>query len=420
MNNKYIEREIASLLEEQSKYYQGILITGIRQAGKSTLLKQKYGENNMHIFDDIVERQSANDDPAGYISSLKFPCILDEVQKLNSGFFPALKFYFEKHPEKGQVLLTGSQPIKLLKAAKEESLAGRIAVMNMSTLSLREMQSNLLHRPFSPKAIKSDNKAKANIWDTIVNGSFPERFRLNQPSRLFYPSYIELYLKKDASEITEIRDSVAFDHFLSALASQSGSMLNYDSISKEVGISVDTVKRWTSVLKDLGVVYFLSPYYNNSLSRAIKTPKVYFMDTGLVCHLGRWLTPENAEHGAMAGALYETFVVSEIIKSFINSGYSFDSLPIYFYNGKDKMKKKNDDGTTFYQQAEIDLIVEEGDVLYPIEIKKTESPSSSMADSFFLLDRDTSHHRGIGTIICNYPEKKNLRDNLQVINPNMI
>jgi predicted AAA+ superfamily ATPase len=420
MENPYLRREIEAVIDEQAAYYPGVLLTGIRQAGKSTLLKGKVGDDDRHLFDDMVEREVATEDPAGYLSGLRYPCLLDEVQKLGSNFFPALKAHFERHPEKGQIFLTGSQPIQLLKAAKTESLAGRIAVLNMSTLSLREMQGRLLHHPFSPTCPDAENPARADLWETIVNGSFPERFRLGQPPRLFYPSYLELYLKKDVSEVVEIRDSVAFDHYLGALAAQSGSMLNYDRIARDVGTSLDTIRRWTAVLKDLGIIYFLTPYYNNAFSRAVRTPKVYFMDTGLVCYLGRWLTRETAEHGAMAGALYETFVVSEIVKSFLNSGSSFDRLPLYFYNGRDRIRKTVDGRETVYGQSEIDLIIEEGDTLYPIEIKKTESPTSSMASSFDVLDKDTSHHRGIGTILCNYPTKQNLNPMLQVLNPNMI
>lgn len=416
-----LKREIECLIKEQAKYYQGILLTGVRQAGKSTILKEMFGEKNRHIFDDPIERESANNDSIGYINNLSKPAILDEIQKLNKSFFPALKLYFEYHDEKGSFFLTGSQPIQLLKAAEEESLAGRIAILNMTTLSLRELDGRIINKPFNPNIINDNfNTPNNDIWQLIFNGSYPERYRLNQPPYLFYPSYIELYLKKDIKEIVDIKDEITFDRYLQVLASQTGQMLNYNKIAKELQISVDTIKRWTSILAKLGVIYLLSPYYNNVFSRAIKTPKIYFMDTGLVCYLGRWLTKDVAMCGAMSGQLYETFVVSEIIKSYINNGYTFDHLPLYFYNGKDKVKKTTSSGEVVYEQAEIDLIIEEGNILYPIEIKKTSTPTSSMTSAFKILDKDTYHKRGIGTIICNYPKKKNLESDLQIINPHMI
>ena len=200
---------------------------------------------------------------------------------------------------------------------------------------------------------------------------------------------------------------------MTSVAARTGQVLNYKTISTEVGVSEVTVKEWISILEKSGLVYILKPYTPSVLSRAIKSPKLYFRDTGLACYLTRWLTPETLKNGAMAGAMFETFVINEILKSYSNEGLDYD-FNVFYYNGKDKIKK-NVDGKEVVIDGEIDLIILENGILYPIEIKMTANPKADMTSEFDVLDKVKESKRGMGVIICMYDKKLYLRENLVVL-----
>ena len=212
------------------------------------------------------------------------------------------------------------------------------------------------------------------------------------------------------NQILKAKNRMAFVTFMTSVAARTGQVVNYANISSEVGVSVVTIKEWTSILERSGLIYILKPFCPSALNRAIKTPKLYFRDTGLACYLTRWLTPDNLKNGAMAGAMFETFVVNEILKSYSNEGMDYD-FSVYYYNGKDKKKEKRD-GTTVPVDGEIDLIIEENGVLYPVEIKLSATPRADMAAEFDVLDGVPDRKRGMGAIICLYDRKLYLRDNL--------
>ena len=205
---------------------------------------------------------------------------------------------------------------------------------------------------------------------------------------------------------------------MTSVASRTGQVLNYKSISAEVGVSEVTVKEWISILEKSGIVYILKPYTPSVLSRAIKSPKLYFRDTGLACYLTRWLTPETLKNGAMAGAMFETFVINEILKSYSNEGLDYD-FNVFYYNGKDKIKK-NVEGKEVAIDGEIDLIISENGILYPIEIKMTANPKAEMTSEFDVLDKVKESKRGMGVIICMYDKKIYLRENLVVLPINFL
>ena len=194
------------------------------------------------------------------------------------------------------------------------------------------------------------------------------------------------------------------------MAARTGQVVNYSNISSEIGVSEVTVKDWISILEKSGLVYILKPYTSSALSRAIKTPKIYFRDTGLCCYLTRWLTPDTLKNGAMAGAMFETFVINEILKSYSNEGLEYD-FNVFYYNGKDK-KKRKESGEEIEVDGEIDLILQEDGILYPIEIKMSATPKADMASEFDVLDGIPDKKRGMGTIICLYDRKMYLRENL--------
>lgn len=226
----------------------------------------------------------------------------------------------------------------------------------------------------------------------------------------FYSSYVKTYLERDIRDEIEIKDEIAFTRFLTACAARTGQLLNYANIAEEVGVSQVTIKNWISVLSRTGLIYILQPYYSSHLTRAIKTPKLYFRDTGLACYLSRWNNYKALESSAIAGNMFETFVVSEIIKSFTNEGKEYD-FNLFYYRGKDKLKSKTG-GAVEERESEIDLIIEENGVLYPIEIKKSASPVASMASSFDVLDKVIDKKRGNGVILCQYDQKLYLREDV--------
>jgi hypothetical protein len=415
----YIKREIEPIIRRYSEIYPAILLTGQRQSGKSTVLKTMLdGRAERFVFDDSTLRLSAEKDPRGFVRGLKPPVILDEIQKCGS-LFPEIKSYAEDHEGNGLFYLTGSQPYKLLKAAEKESLAGRVGILTLLPLSLREIEGKAGKGPFDPSRGYSpeDGKGKSDLWDLIYQGSFPRRVALPMTPREFYPSYVETYLKRDVEEEIHIEDPLKFDMFLRDLAAQTGQMVNLSNIAQDIGVAVSTLSVWAGVLAKIGIVYFLQPYSSSALSRATKRPKMYFMDTGLVAYFGKWSSGEVIKNGAMAGAFFETFVVSEIVKSFVNQGYDMSALPLYYYHGKDKIRRVGEAGEKLYQEAEIDLLLESGDVFYPVEIKKTMTPSPAMANAFPLIDRDKSHHRGVGTILCEYDAPLKIGGDLQILNP---
>jgi predicted AAA+ superfamily ATPase len=284
-----------------------------------------------------------------------------------------------------------------------ESLAGRISVTELSGLSLREINGISFNRHFVPTdeylSSREENiKPYKNIWETIHKGSYPELYDIDRDWQEYYSSYVSTYLERDINELIS-GDSLTFTRFLIAVAARTGEMLNYTNIANETGVSEPTVKKWISVLERTGVVYLLQPYSQSALKRAIKTPKIYFRDTGLACYLTRWLTADALKCSAVAGSMYETFVVSEILKSYANEGKDY-KFNIFYYRGKDK----NANG-----ENEIDLIIEENGVIYPIEIKMTGNPKASMAAANVILDKIPNKTRGMGVILCLIDKKTYLR-----------
>ena len=284
-------------------------------------------------------------------------------------------------------------------------------------LSLREINNVDFNKHFVPteeylaereKCLKS---YRGDIWANIHRGSYPELYA-NQDKEWtdFYQSYVKTYLERDVNKLIKAKNHMTFVKFMTCVAARTGQVVNYANIASELGVSEVTVKEWISILEKSGIIYILKPYTSSVLNRAIKTPKLYFRDTGLCCYLTRWLTVDTLKNGAMAGAMFETFVINEILKSYSNEGLDYD-FNVYYYNGKDKKKiKKN--GEEIELDGEIDLIVQEDGILYPIEIKMTASPKADMASIFDVLDGVPDKKRGMGTIICLYDRKMYLRDNL--------
>ena len=411
----YIERNIESVLRQRASSSRCILVTGARQVGKSTLLKTLYPNVRYVTFDDKLLLNTAIEDPKLFLKNLPKPSIIDEVQYA-SEIFPYIKIECDKGMYENYYL-TGSQQMQLMSKV-QESLAGRVSILELQNLSLRELHGIRFNRHFVPTEDYISEREKVlkpynNLWKIIHRGMFPEINVTERDWQDFYSSYVRTYLERDIKEEIGIKDSLAFTRFLSAVAARTAQMLNYASVAQEVGVTQATVKNWISVLERTGIIFILQPYYSSHLTRAIKTPKLYFRDTGLACYLSKWNNAEALAESAVAGNMFETFVISEILKSFSNEGSDY-TFNVFYYRGKDRRRTK-ENGETYEEESEIDLIIEENGTLYPIEIKKSGSPNKSMASAFDVLDKDIDKKRGMGAIVCLYDNKLYLADDLVVL-----
>lgn len=400
----YIERAITDVLKNRVKSSKCVLVTGARQVGKSTVIRHEFPEFNRANFDDRLTRLQAREEPRLFFLNHPCPLFIDEVQK-ESGVLEEIKMIVDESDQRGRFLLSGSQKLELMKGISE-SLAGRVSVSELLGLSLREIHGIRFNRHFIPTEAyiqerEKEMKPYPDIWQTIHKGSYPELYDVERDWQEYYSSYVSTYLERDVNELIS-SDGITFTKFLTAVAARTGDMLNYANIAGEVGVSEPTVKNWISILERTGIVYLLQPYSPSALNRAIRTPKIYFRDTGLACYLTRWLTADALKFSAVAGNLFETFVVSEILKSYANEGKDY-KFNIFYYRGKDKRAAS---------ENEIDLIIEENGVLYPIEIKMTGNPRASMAAANTVLDKIPGKTRGMGVILCLIDRKTYLRENL--------
>lgn len=410
-----IKRHIENVVERRSQNSKAILLTGSRQVGKSTLYKHLFSNVNQVTFDDDLLLAQAEEDMNLFLLNNPCPLMIDEVQKCLS-IFNKLKIILDNTDKYGNFYLTGSQKLQLM-GGVSESLAGRVSVLELEGLSLREIKGISFNRHFIPTETyirereMSLKEYHQDLWETIHRGSYPELYA--NPEREwvdFYQSYVKTYLERDVNKLIKAKNHLTFVKFLTCVAARTGQVINYANISSEIGVSEITVKEWISILEKSGIIFILKPYTSSALNRAIRKPKLYFRDTGLCCYLTRWLTPDTLKNGAMAGAMFETFVINEILKSYSNEGLEYD-FNIFYYNGKDK-KKKKENGEEIEVDGEIDLILQEDGILYPIEIKISATPKADMASEFDVLDGIPDKKRGMGAIICLYDKKLFLRENL--------
>jgi len=376
-----------------------VLVAGPRQVGKTTMLERLTGGMNYATLDDPILRASAEEESGTFFKDNPPPVFVDEIQKAPV-LFEQIKMLLDRERKKGQFFMCGSQQFKMMKDVSE-SLAGRIGLVTLLGLSLRESYRIDFDMPFLPTE-EYFNRHKphladisySKVWNTIHRGSMPElRDNPDFNWQMFYGAYVRTYIDRDVRELSEIGDTVKFTKFMIAAAAATGQLLNLSSLARDAGISQPTAERWLSILVASNIVYLLQPYSNNITKRAVKTPKLYFLDTGLAAYLTKWNTPDVLKNGAMAGAFFESFVVSEIVKSYYNKGIL--ELPLYFYRDKD--------------MNEIDLLIEENGTLYPIEMKKHADPRKKDIEAFDLLDKIPGAKRGPGGVVCLYDRLVTLR-----------
>lgn len=400
----YIRRAFTETLKNRVQYSKCTLVIGARQVGKSTLIRHEFADYNRANFDDYLTRLQAKEEPKLFFLNNPSPLFIDEVQK-EPAILEEIKRIVDESNDRGMFIISGSQKLTLMKGVSE-SLAGRVSVCELNGLSLREIHHVSFNRHFIPtdEYIKAREKQLVSydqIWEIIHKGSYPELYDIPRDWQDFYASYLATYIERDIHELISA-DSITFTKFLTAVAARTGEILNYANIAGDVGVSEPTVKTWLSILERTGIVYLLQPYSASVLTRAIKAPKVYFKDTGLACYLSRWISADALKNSAVAGNMFETFIVSEILKSYTNEGKDYRSQ-IFYYRGKDKKASI---------ENEIDLIIEENGIIYPVEIKMTGNPKVSMASANTVLDRIPDKKRGNGIILCLIDRKTYLRENL--------
>ena len=385
----YIKRDIEDKIIALSKEYSCILITGPRQVGKTTVLRRLMDDNREYVtLDDMDERSLAKRDPAMFLQMHSTPIMIDEVQYAPE-LFSYIKMEIDKGAAPGTYWLTGSQAFKLMELA-QESLAGRTAIVHMSALSQSELYGDGTTEPLSLKLEKLNRRKEhlsscnsMEMFERIWNGGMPGHRSGRYTDRdVFYSSYIQTYINRDVSDMIPGVDKLLFADFIRAAACRVGQMLNTHDIAQDVGVSDDTAKRWLQVLEKSEVVFYLRPYSNNLLKRTVKTPKMYFFDTGLVAYLTKYSSPEILMNGAMNGAILENYTVAEIRKTWLNSA---KECLMHYYRDKDT--------------NEIDMVVEADGELHPLEIKKSTNPGTELALAFKVLDKGAVP-RGTGAILC--------------------
>lgn len=408
---EYIKRHAEDTVKQLAAMFGAVLVTGPRQVGKTTMLQNMLVSVRYVSMDDAVLRASAAESSHTFILDNPPPVFIDEVQKAPE-LFPQIKLSLDESKQKGQFYLSGSQQFKMMKNVSE-SLSGRIGILTLLGLSERERHGDTLTKAFLPtEAFLEERKKNAApldhqaLWRTIWRGSMPElSVHPEYDWQMYYGSYVTTYIERDVKELAQVGDEVKFTRFMAVLAARNGQLLNLQSAANDVGISQPTADRWLSVLAASHLVYLLQPYSNNLTSRAVKTPKLYFLDTGLAAYLSRWNTAEALQSGAMSGAYFEAFVIAEIIKSYYNKGVL--EPPLYFYRDKDK--------------KEIDLLIEANNTLYPLEIKQHADPSARDLKNFDVLAHlSQTASIGTGGVICTYERMTTLKENLWTIPVNYL
>jgi predicted AAA+ superfamily ATPase len=400
----FINRHIEKAFNECAKWNSAVIITGARQIGKTTLVENILPDIAKVELDDKLTLEMAKKETIKFMDINPPPLFIDEIQYAPE-IFSYLKMSIDKSKKKGQYFLTGSQPFKLMKNVSE-SLTGRAGVLEMQGLSLREINNEEWNAPFLPTeeyllARKSNHVDLSikKLWEIIWRGSYPELYeKPDYPWDNYYRNYLKTYIERDVRDLAQVGDELQFMQFMRLMAARTGQLLNLNKVANDVQISQPTAKRWLSILQTSGIVYLLPPYHNNLGKRVVKKPKMYFSDTGLSCYLARWNTPENLMTGAMSGAYFETFIINEIIKSYLNYGREAD---FYFFQDSNNL--------------EIDLLIFENGTIYPIEIKETGNPNAGMIKKFDLLSNLPDIKRGEGGVICLSGNLLPLKDNDKII-----
>ena len=392
------EREVKERIKKINDTFRVLVVTGPRQVGKTTLLESVMPENMTKVsLDDEILRKEAKENPKIFLDSYPTPLFIDEVQYAPE-LFPYIKMKVDKDKTRGQYWLSGSQLFDLMKNVTE-SLAGRAGIVKMNSFTYSEIVRNTKKEVFDPDNLKQHEYIDVNeIFERIFNGGMPELYDIENMDRNdFYYSYINTYIEKDIKKIKNIGNVEAFKKFMRDVAIRTGTTLNYSDIANDVGVSVNTIKDWFSILVSTGLVYLLEPYSSNKIKRLTHMPKIIFLDLGLACYLANRESAKALQLSDLSGHFFESYVISELIKSYDNKGVR---LEISHFRNK--------------ETEEIDLIMFKNNTLYPLEIKKTANPRKDMMKNFKYLEK-TNMKIGQGGIICLYDKLMKLDENNYII-----
>jgi predicted AAA+ superfamily ATPase len=406
----YIYRHAEQILRELGGHFGAALVTGPRQVGKTTLIEEgimKGGRETISrvSLDDPLMLEAARDEGGRFFLDHRPPVFVDEVQYAPE-LFPYIKMIADREKKPGLFYLTGSQQFQMMKNVSE-SLAGRIGIINILGLSLREIGNDRFTEPFCPTGdyinVRRENPPRVDydrIWEFIWRGAMPRLYAdPGLPVQAFYASYLRTYIERDVHAIVHVGDEKQFLSFIRGIAARTGQILNLTKLAEDTGISRGAAERWLSILVSSGLVFLLRPFYANIGKREIKAPKIYFLDTGLAAWLIGWDNPRVLRNGAMGGAFFESFAVAEIIKSYLNRGVE---APLYYYRDK--------------ENREIDLLIYRNGLLHPLEIKMTASPGKTHIRAFSVLDSlAPPYGRGEGGFICHCEEPFSLTPRDRVI-----
>ena len=388
------QRTLSQTIRTVSESFPVLMLTGPRQVGKTTLLEMcSQGQRGYVTLDDLDARSLAQRDPALFLQTWRTPLIIDEIQYAPQ-LFSAIKIIVDRDKRNGLFWLTGSQKFHLMRGITE-SLAGRVAIVDLLGLSQAEIDGRgASSRPFLPTPDwiaqarqvareLAQSRQLMDVYRQIWLGSYPRLVEQGPTARdVFYRSYIQTYIQRDVQDVLKVSDQTTFNRFLGAVAARTGQLLNYASLARDVEVDNKTIKSWLSILETSGLVYLLAPYHRNLTKRLVKAPKLYFLDTGLAAYLTKWPDAASLEAGSMSGAILETWLVGEILKSYWHNGQEAN---FFFYRDTD--------------QQEVDLLIEAGDTLYPVEFKKTASPSQNARRQFNVLEK-LGKTIGHGAVVC--------------------
>lgn len=401
----YLPRTLENFFEKAGRQFPVLLVTGARQVGKTTFLRHQSEKERTYItLDDPLVCSLAKEDPGLFLQRFKPPMLIDEIQYAPE-LLPYIKMEVDREHKPGMFWLTGSQQFYLMKGVSE-SLAGRVGVINLLGFSHRELTGKSNDAtPFLPtqelvstRLQNTKPVALKELYQYIWRGAFPAITLDSEMDRdLFYGSYVQTYLQRDIRDLARVGDEMAFLRFLRAAAARTGQLLNMADMARDADVSQNTAKNWLSILQASGIVYLLEPYHTNVTKRLVKRPKLYFLDTGLAAYLTEWSRPETLEAGAMSGAILETWILVEILKSYWHNG---QRAPLYYYRDKDK--------------KEIDLLIVRDGTIYPLEFKKTTAPGRDSIKHFVVLEKLTMPV-GPGGVICLTKMTLPLNEKIQVI-----
>jgi uncharacterized protein len=357
-----IARTLQFYLKRDAEYYPIITVTGPRQSGKTTLVKAAFPEYDYVSLEETDLRLFARDDPRGFLDRYAAPIIIDEAQRVPD-LFSYLQTAVDRAAAPGRFILTGSQNFLLMEKVSQ-SLAGRTGILHLLPFERAELEGSPRVAPDDPDALFNNRSSALHVWTTVYRGYYPRIHDSAIPPEVWFSDYIRTYIERDVRSLVNIGDIERFERFLTLAAGRTGQILNYSSLANDCGISLDTAKRWISVLKTGFIIFLLPPHHRNFNKRVIKSPKLYFYDTGLACNLLGIRSPEQASSHPLRGALFENLIIAEATKAYTHHRME---PPLYFWRDR--------------TGHEVDLVLDKGGRLYPVEIKSGQTVSVSMFTS---------------------------------------